>query len=323
MLTRGGLVGLCLLALCAARAQEAEEAPFYFPSGYASWTVMCKYHERPHAAVPNATPSRTPKQDAGSAPSPPPAAAEKMIQKIEVTETGDITQSVLTFTDGTRNEAWWLKSPPWMLYDRPDGPGILVSTLPFMMASYKPDASLFTWVNKGSFIKDVSYLSKECGYYEKLLPLEGRPPGEDVPPVLHRVWLETKTGLPVAFDNTAVLYVFTFNQPPKEQIKLPDRFRDELNRMQSSIPKLKYLGQGRSWGNPSWAGAECYFKRLRQSVGVCAMRWKKLVLKWLRGSKPQAKAISATVLLEWLRRAAAWRMRMELRQCPQVKPRSS
>lgn len=238
-----------LVGASVASAQDSTEAPLTFPSGNASWTVVAQYRPMPSPSVPQATPTPDRKGVHDSAPSPAPVAAEVTIRKIEVTQTGNLCRSVVTYTNGKTTEVWWIKSPPWMLFERSEHPGIMVLTNPSLMAGFRPDASLFTWVNSKSFIKDMSVQGQICGYYSQILPLEDQPPGIEIP-VLHQAWLDSRTGLPVALDTTRALYLFTFNPPPTTPLTLPDRFRAELTRTEDSIPKLQYLGKARSWGSP-------------------------------------------------------------------------
>lgn len=225
--------------LLGAYAVQAQVTPVQFPTGSASWTVTVQFHAQDESSArPIAAPPGTPtsRQTAGS------GSSLVVIRKIDVTQDGNVCRSVVTYTDGTTSEVWWLKSPPWVLFDRKNPAGVGVLTNPQMMGNFRPDASMFDWVNSNTFINKVSYNAKQCDFHAKDFPPLNHRPGSNPPPVEHEAWVDSQTGLPVALDDSLALYIFTFNPPPPTPLTMPKRFNDELARIQASILKPVLLG---------------------------------------------------------------------------------
>jgi hypothetical protein len=249
----GILLILIIGIACGVERAVADPALVQFPTGYASWTVDVKTHgsvkkvESPAPAP--GTPGGPEKMPKGARPAP---ADQRQIQKIEVTQTGNLCRSVITWNTGNKTEAWYLKSPPWAMVDNPDKPGdVFLTSLVAALPMYCPDADLFKWVADQWSTGKSSYGDKECQVYQRAVPLENQAPSfltgrpEVVTP--HTAWIDEKTALPVALDNGVAVYIFTFNPPPVDPLVLPDRFQQELTRAQESIPNPKYLGKPRSW----------------------------------------------------------------------------
>jgi len=242
------LIALCLLGFFfGPYPGQAQGAEVQFPSGNASWTVRVKYHSQSGSPAPTVTPASAPPGTPVSFPTP---AVQVVISKVDVTQTGNLCRSIVTWSDAKVTESWWLKSPPWVLFDRQNPPDIIVMTDARFLSDFRPDASMFSWLDSQSFTDKKSFQGKPCDYYQKVFPPFLHPPGVEPIPVLHEAWVDAKTGLPAAVDNSVALYVFTFNPPPSDPLTLPERFQKELERVQDSIPNPKYLGKPRSWGKP-------------------------------------------------------------------------
>lgn len=198
------------------RAAEEIVHTVNFPKGDAAWTVDFKVEKA--APTPKPTPAITEK-------SPPPPPRQK--KKVEIVRQGNLRHDIVTWSDGSTTEFWWIQKAGLIVYqDVPDGRINILKTgnLPDQLN----DGSLFTWVNAGTFVDKRQFQGKKCRYYETEITLP------TLEKLTLRAWIDNETQKPAAWSNSGILSLFTFDNPlPAEPLVLPDKFQKVAERILS------------------------------------------------------------------------------------------
>jgi hypothetical protein len=167
-----------------------------FPAGPAAWRI-------------DVTASPKGDDDAPAAQSLGP----NTVQKVEVTQNEHFARNLVTFGSGISRESWSITGTSLILTEDPNGTAFITPTTIFFNIPYLP--STFSWLSP-SLLADktaVFYQGKTCFHYKSSKA---------------QAWVESKTLLPVAYDDGQHLAIFTFLPTPQEQLVLPDKFKKVL-----------------------------------------------------------------------------------------------
>ena len=187
---------------------ETLAAPDVIIPPYAAWTVDITY------------------RDTGQTPSAKTPAQPKRT-RIEATRTGDITRYYTTWTNGRTTEDW--TTSLFVFWQNETSGQAVIVRQDDPAAHYSPvDQSCFGWMHSGQFkIDREGYQGKDCIHVRS----------DNT-----QAWVETKTQLPVAFDDSAALYYFSFQKPPTAPLSLPPKYQALLDRYISSRTAPKRAG---------------------------------------------------------------------------------
>ena len=226
----GALVlGFFLLA----NGQVSADPLVQFPTGDAAWTVDLTY--------------RDPKD-----PSKPadPAVTGLQIKKIDATQVGDYRRSVYTWSNGGITESWKLiKANVYAVENIHNGSIYVIPMYDNHNAEemvVNIDEATFDWVDADYFKDASNYNGKPSLHYQGMIS-----PGSSVvteneqsvlipkAKVLYQAWIDKKTLLPLAFDDSSRLAVITFQAPPTAPLVPPQRFEDRIKRyfLAVTLPK--------------------------------------------------------------------------------------
>ena len=238
----GGIFVFCaLVGMKTFGAPEGRNMQVQFPSGPAAWEV----------SIVTLKPSPTPESANGQTDREP-----WVLKAIEVTRSRGLTRSRFKWANGKSSEIWWTNQPKAMLAEKPDGAAVEFDSMLVGIGHLLPDSDMFGWVREKNFVKEIEHKGKRCLYFEDKVEAVNQVPGhvnrrEDAPQevsvTLHRAWIDTETGLPVALDDGQNIYSFQFLPPPTTALVLPERFQAEWDRAWQSAPDPKFLGKQRSW----------------------------------------------------------------------------
>ena len=183
-----------------------------FPTGPAAWTI--EMSDSPNNKAPSKTGSR--------------------ITKIEVTQNDQFRHSLITYSNNQTKEFWSIVGTDLFLTEYSNGVVALNPTNKFFFVPFAP--SSFDWVQPGLLQgKDpIDYQGKQCFHYKGSMgwsPSTGAPGmtaavGGEPMTIIGEAWVDSKTLLPVAFDDGQMLAVFTFLPPPTTPLVAPAKYLD-------------------------------------------------------------------------------------------------
>lgn len=204
----------------------AQESLVKFPAGDAAWTVDVAYSDSTQNV----------------------AAPSIRIKKVEVIKKNDVRQNRMTWSDGHVTETWQLDSLGLQVFEYPTNHAVyVVSSNDSTMMSIIPqkfDQTLFDWLDASALKGPETYQGRNCLHYEAMVAVKLNAPGsttpnKTLPPVKYNAWIEVGTLLPVAFDNSASLNIFSFQNAPAEPLEMPEKFQAELKRYQTALAPFK------------------------------------------------------------------------------------
>jgi len=140
--------------------------------------------------------------------------SDPQLKQMEVRKTGNIKNDTMTYSNGTHEDYWYIGTHT-LQPESFDNTKIIMDDFAADPNGGKgsPIRSLgftgFTWVNGNCFDKVVTYENEVCYHYVFT--------GE------HGVeaWTNVKDKMPVAYCMDGILYVYTFETPPANQLALP------------------------------------------------------------------------------------------------------
>ena len=211
-------VVLMMFALGLAGRAGAQEISHQvnFPSGDAAWSVSFETGE-----------------DYGQDSAPKPKPNARQMSKIDIVRMGDLRHDILTWSDGNTTEYWWEPKLQVVLLQDNNDTRVHAAKAGNMDAS-RFDDSLFTWVSASTFKGLKPFHGTLCRTYGMdITTLMGE--------VIHlRAWIDNKTGRPLAWSNSGIINVFSFDQPlPQTPLVLPPNFQATLTQVRAfmNVPK--------------------------------------------------------------------------------------
>jgi hypothetical protein len=193
------LVSICLAALLTPPALAADPAPtppWVAPvPANAEWTITLS---SPAAGA-----------------KPPPSAT---LQTIHVIKTGTTKHDTITYSNGTTEEAWYVGKNAFLTDTFSKANIYLTEFSAYDFGGLgDPVHSLgftgFDWVKAGNYDTIVSYQNERCYHYR----FQGQQQAE--------AWIQVKDKLPVAYQISGILYVYSFAAPPSTPLALPPAYQ--------------------------------------------------------------------------------------------------
>jgi hypothetical protein len=219
------LLPLILLSVfpCFAHAQTAIPAgnPTQFPTGPAEWTITVKF-----------------KDSAGT--------KEGRLQKVDVTQAGDIQRLILTWLSGKTTEQWhFSKELVTLTTNSVDGKPVCIpdyEKLLWLPTGFEP--SSFAWVDRSNYKDTVSYQGKTCYHYlahvklgrdRVFLGQDSEGHGDQF-----EAWIDKKSLLPVGLDDGIKIGVFSFmDTPPPGPLTPPPAIAEAFRRNTAILMPVK------------------------------------------------------------------------------------
>lgn len=185
-----------------------------FPKGDAAWGVL--FQVDPAAATPKSAPGLP---DAEAVPLP------RQRKKMDIVRQGQLRHDLVTWSNSSVTEYWWSDKAGFVVYqDLPDG---RINTLKTgNLQDQRYDNSLFDWVKAGTFMDLRTFHGKKCRYYETEIIL----PDEEKQTL--RAWIDNESQKPVAWTNSGILSIFSFDVPmPVQPLVMPEKFQKAIDRL--------------------------------------------------------------------------------------------
>jgi hypothetical protein len=214
--------GLVLISLC---SHLVANDSISFPKGPAAWNI--KITDSPNRKTPSNATAR--------------------LSEIDVTQSDEFRHSRITYADNQAKEFWSIVGSNLFLTEYPNGVVALNPTSRFFFVPFAP--SSFDWIQPGCLQEKgpVEYQEKKCFHYKGPMGwspttgASGMPTsaGGSVTLTTGEAWVDSKTLLPVAFDDGQILAVFTFHAPPTTPLVPPAKFLGlyEKYKIVNGIPK--------------------------------------------------------------------------------------
>jgi hypothetical protein len=162
-----------------------------------------------------------------------------ILTEIQITRVGSLIRYQLTWTGDRQTEAWMDAKSDYLVQRHPRTGKLLVlpgNTLPIpLLADLKPEA--VSWIQPGDLTEGDSRLdNKKCQHYQRTIPLP------DDGEALYQAWIDAKTRLPLALDDSNALYKFTFETTaPVGPLVMPDDYRRAINQYREALQPPKRL----------------------------------------------------------------------------------
>jgi hypothetical protein len=197
-----------------------------FPTGPAAWTIKI-------ADSPN---NKSPSNPMGK------------ISSIEVIQNQQFRHSLITYSNNQTKDFWSIVGTDLFLTEYSNGAIALNPTNKFFFVPFAP--SSFDWVQPGLLQeKDpIDFQGTKCFHYKGSMgssPSSGAPGltsatiGGVPVTIIGEVWVDSKTLLPVAFDDGQILATFTFHPTPTTPLVPPAKYLDlyERYKIVNGLPK--------------------------------------------------------------------------------------
>ncbi len=218
-----GVLGIfvnLLLPRVSAQDTETKKATIIhtvlFPEGDAAWSVQFELESAPRVEEGGSKEAMERREG--------PEGSQRM-KRVDIVRQGGLRRDIVHYSSGTPVQYWWTEDPPFVAYEDVQNGRVRVLKHG-NLHSHRFDQELFQWVGERTFIDVRAFGKIQCRYYEKEIVLMTEEKA------LLRAWIDNETSRPVAWTDTAVYSLFTFDLPmPEERLVLPASFRQEIDRI--------------------------------------------------------------------------------------------
>jgi hypothetical protein len=169
---------------------------------------------------------------ASASPSGAPPAPTGRIKHIEITRDGDLQRDIVTWSDGSSSETWRIFDVRLLVADnKASANSVNVYALDSSQAAgFTPrilalNLRSFSWISPGRLVGKENKDGKEVFRYRAPVLVPGFLPRDPPRQVIYQAWIDAKTLIPVALDDSDDTYKLAFSAPPTEPLILPERFK--------------------------------------------------------------------------------------------------
>jgi hypothetical protein len=155
---------------------------------------------------------------------------------IDVVRDGNFQRDIVTGSSGAPGEVWRALDVHLLVAGKVSDGNTSFNIYPlgscfaddFTPRILNLDIASFSWIAPSSFVAKESKEGKETFHYRAPVSIPGKLPVDPPRQVFYDAWIEVKSLLPIALDDSEYHYVLTFSPTPALALVLPDRFKKRL-----------------------------------------------------------------------------------------------